>query len=85
MRNIEATVTFTRPFELASLEGAHPAGTYRLSIDEEEIEGLSFAAYRRVATHLFLPSMGEAREARQMVTIDKIELEEAIARDRDRS
>jgi hypothetical protein len=43
-----------------------PAGDYRVVTDEELIEGLSFPAYRRVSTVVFLPGtrarlMGNAR------------------------
>jgi hypothetical protein len=51
-RSIETTVTFRRPFTLTALDGVQPAGTYRLVEEEEEIAGLSFVAFRRVATLL---------------------------------
>jgi hypothetical protein len=55
-RSIETTVTFRRPFTLAALDGVQPAGTYRLVEEEEEIAGLSFVAFRRVATLLHVPA-----------------------------
>jgi hypothetical protein len=48
-------VTFRRPFTLAAIDGAQPAGTSRLSW-EEQIPGLSFVAFRPVATLLHLPA-----------------------------
>ena len=53
-RTTETTVTFRRPFTLLSVEGAQPAGTYRLVTEEEQIPGLSFVAFRRTATLLHL-------------------------------
>ena len=48
-------MTFTRPFSLRGTVGPQPAGSYVVETDEELIEGLSFPAYRRVATTIFLP------------------------------
>ena len=47
VRTTETTVTFKHPFTLPSFDGPQPAGTYRLVMDEEEILGLSFLAFRR--------------------------------------
>ncbi len=47
-------MTFQLPFVLEDTNREVPAGEYRLETDEELIEGLSFPAYRRVATHLYL-------------------------------
>ena len=47
--------------------------------DEELIEGLSFAAYRRVSTVIFVPAPYGLRV--EMVTIDPSELEVAQAQD----
>ena len=55
-RTTETTVTFSRSFTLSAVDGVLPAGTYRVSVDEEEIDGLSFRAFQRVATMLHLPA-----------------------------
>jgi len=55
-RSTETTVTFKHPFMLGSFDAVQPAGTYRLVIDEAEILGLSFPAYRRTATVLHIPA-----------------------------
>ncbi len=85
-RITETTVTFARPFRLPPLEASQPAGTYRLVIDEEEVPGLSFLAYRRTATMLALPAItaaaGPDRGATgQLVTIRPEDLEAALTRD----
>jgi hypothetical protein len=49
IRTTETTVTFKHPFNLQAFDGAFPPGIYRLVIDDEEIAGLSFLAYRRSA------------------------------------
>jgi hypothetical protein len=56
-RTTETTVTFKHPFSLTSLDSRQPAGTYRLVMDEEEILGLSFLAFRRTATMLHIPAL----------------------------
>lgn len=55
LRTTSKTVTFARSFSLDGLDETQPAGSYTVQTDEEPIEGLSFLAYRRVATVIFLP------------------------------
>ena len=55
LRTKRETVTFAHPFTVDGVDGAQPAGAYTVETDEEAIEGLSFLAYRRVATVIFLP------------------------------
>ena len=69
VRTTESTVTFAHPFVLASHDAPLPAGTYRLTTDEEEIIGLSFLAFRRTATLLHLPAIAATTAARQMVMV----------------
>jgi hypothetical protein len=54
-RTSTKTITFFRPFSLQGLDETQPAGTYTIQTDEEPIEGLSFLAYRRIATVIFVP------------------------------
>jgi hypothetical protein len=79
-RSIETTVTFRRPFTLAALDGVQPAGTYRL-VEEEEIAGLSFVAFRRVATLLHVPANPAPGDTCQVVVILPDDLAEALAAD----
>jgi hypothetical protein len=93
-RTTETTVTFERPFLLPPIEALQPAGIYRLVVDEDEVQGLSFLAYRRTATMLSLPAIaagGGPSHAggpshvggpSQVVTIRPEDLEAALARDR---
>ena len=80
-RTTETTVTFRRPFTLAALDGAQPAGIYRVETDEERLEGLSFDAFQRVATMLHLPATSASSGRRQVVTIDPAELTAALEAD----
>lgn len=78
-RTTEITVTFRRSFTLLALEGAQPAGIYRLVREEEQIPGLSFTAFRRTATLLHLPADPVPGGTRQVVSISPGELAEALA------
>ncbi len=80
-RTSRKTVTFTRSFSLRGIDGVQPPGTYTVETDEELIEGLSFPAYRRVATVMFLPPQPGGTIMGQIATIDPLELEAARARD----
>ena len=77
MRTTREAVTFDRPFSLHAVDGVQQAGTYMVEIDEELIEGLSFMAYRRVATTIYLPLRTGAVGSVQAVTVDPHELEAA--------
>ena len=80
-RTTETTVTFSRSFTLSAVDGVLPAGTYRVSVGEEEIEGLSFRAFQRVATMLHLPANPVPGRRRELVQVDPRELASALAAD----
>lgn len=84
MRTTKTTVTFTRPFSLSGFEGLQPAGSYSVETDEELLDGVSFPAYRRMATMMQLPAItakAAAGAARQVAVIDPLQLEAALAAD----
>lgn len=81
IRTTDTEVTFKRPFMLSAFDARQPAGTYRLVIDEEEIFGLSFLAYRRTATMLHTPAMSVQSGRHQVVEIDPEELAAALDAD----
>jgi hypothetical protein len=74
MRTTRESITFDRPFSLSAVDEVQPAGTYTVEIDEELIEGMSFLAYRRVATTLYLPILHGGKGSMQAVTVDPREL-----------
>jgi len=81
MRTTHTMVTFRKPFILSSIEGLQPAGTYRLETDEEQIEGLSFNAFRRLEMTLHLPADPVPGGTRHVVRVDPAELAAALAAD----
>jgi hypothetical protein len=75
------SVTFSRPFSLADVDGIQPAGTYRIQTVDVTLDNLSFLAYRRVSTTIELPAVETAGSRRQVVTIDPLELDAALKKD----
>ena len=78
-RTSSKTVTFRRPFRLKGVDRMLPPADYRVVTDEELIEGLSFPAYRRISTVIFVPA--PSGSAVEMVTIDPLDLQAALAQD----
>ena len=79
VRTSRKSVTFTRPFSLSGIDEVLPAGTYTVETDEELLPGLSFPAYRRLATMMVLRSRGGAPVT--VANIDPLELQAAQERD----
>jgi hypothetical protein len=77
VRTSHKTVTFIRSFSLSGIDEVQPAGTYTVETDEELLPGLSFPAYRRIATLIFLPSRPGSAFLEQVVNVDPLELEAA--------
>ena len=79
VRTIRRTISFLRPFYLKGVDRVLPPGDYQLMTDEELIEGLSFPAYHRVSTAIFVPA--PSGSAIEMVTIDPLDLQAAQDQD----
>ncbi|MBB96905.1 MAG: hypothetical protein CML68_20185 [Rhodobacteraceae bacterium] len=58
LRSSRTEVTFCRPFTLSGYPDELPAGSYELLIEEELIQEISFAAYRRTALFLMVRRVG---------------------------
>jgi hypothetical protein len=78
MRTTRESVTFDRPFSLRAVDEVQPAGTYAVDVDEELIEGLSFLAYQRVATTIYLPLRAGRSGSVQAVRVDPRELDATL-------
>ena len=79
VRTIRRTISFLRPFYLKGVDRVLPPRDYDVVTDEELIEGLSFSAYRRVSTAIFVPA--PSGSAIEMVTIDPVDLQAAQDQD----
>ena len=75
------TVIFKHPFLLPGVDRVLPAGGYRVVTDEELIDGLSFSAYRRVSTMIFVPAQTHQASSIEMVPINPSDL--VVAQERD--
>jgi hypothetical protein len=76
MRSRRETITFRQPFRIKGIDRLLPAGAYEVITDEEMIEGLSFASFRRIATMIMVP--GAARvSSMEMISINAIDLADA--------
>jgi hypothetical protein len=81
MRTSHKTVTFTQPFSLNGIDEVQAAGTYTVETNEEPLQGVSFPAYRRVETLIFLPSRPGGPFVERVVNIDPLELQAVQKRD----
>ena len=80
-RTREMRLTFKRPFVLDGLDETLPPGTYRVETDEELLDGVSFAAYRRVRAMVHLHAEpGHPGVARTLVVEPGV-LDAAVRRD----
>jgi hypothetical protein len=77
MRSRKETVTFQHPFRIEGIDRLLPAGGYEVITDEEMIEGLSFASFRRVATMIMVPAAAPRSSAMEMISISSIALSDA--------
>ena len=76
-RSRRETITFRHPFRIKGIDRLLPAGGYEVITDEEMIEGLSFAAFRRVATMIMVPAEAPRSSMMEMVSISPIDLSDA--------
>jgi hypothetical protein len=76
IRSRREAVTFKHPFLIKGIDRLLPAGTYEVITDEEAIEGLSFAAFRRIATMILVPGATSASTL-EMISIGSVDLANA--------
>ena len=75
-RSRREVVTFRHPFRIRGIKRLLPAGVYQVVTDEETIEGLSFPAWRHVATMITVPADG-MRGAIELLSIGSVDLADA--------
>ena len=80
LRTRSNIVVFKHPFLLKGVDRVLPPGGYRVVTDEELIDGLSFSAYRRVATMIFVPAQSQTSSI-EMATVDPLDIQAAQERD----
>jgi hypothetical protein len=77
IRSRREIVTFKHPFRLRGVDRLLPAGAYEVITDEEMIEGLSFASFRRVATMIMVPAVESRSSTMEMISIGSVDLSDA--------
>ncbi|WP_454915597.1 hypothetical protein [Xanthobacter sediminis] len=85
IRTRDMMVTFDHPFRMSGVDDTLPAGTYHVAIDEEQLLGRSFIAYRAMATMLYTPAVSACGGTSTCLSIDPAELDAAVLRDRQAS
>jgi hypothetical protein len=76
-RSRRETVTFKHTFRIRGIDRLLSAGAYEVITDEEMIEGLSFASFRRVATMIMVPAAAAGNSTMEMISISSIDLSDA--------
>jgi hypothetical protein len=77
MRSRRETITFKHAFRIEGIDRLLSAGAYEVITDEEMIEGLSFPAFRRVATMIMVPAVAPHVAATEMISISSVALSDA--------
>ena len=78
-----STLVFARPFRISTETRLQPAGSYLVETEEELLEGLSFPAYRRIATTITLQSAPTGAVV-QALSVDPADLARAQDADHDK-
>jgi hypothetical protein len=81
IRTTRSVASFKESFSLRSVEGVLPPGDYNVFVDDELVQGLSRAAYRRVSTILQMPSISSPQEQSRLVSISETDLAVALMKD----
>ena len=76
-RSRRETVHFKHPFRIKGIDRLLAPGAYEVITDEEMIEGLSFASFRRVATMIMVPGAAPLISSMEMISIGSVDLSDA--------
>ena len=76
-RSRREVITFRHPFRIKGIDRVLPPGAYEVVTDEEMIEGLSFASFRRVATMITVPAAPPRGSTMEMISIGSVDLSDA--------
>jgi hypothetical protein len=81
IRTTRSVASFSEPFSLRGVEDVLSPGDYNVYFEDELVQGLSRAAYRRVSTILQIPSISSPQEQSRLVSISATDLEVALMKD----
>jgi L-alanine-DL-glutamate epimerase-like enolase superfamily enzyme len=77
-RSRRETINFVHPAVIEGLDRELAPGEYELLIEEELIEGLSFASYRRVATLIIVPGASVHHRSTEMMPVTSAAIADAM-------
>ena len=77
MRSRLETITFKHSFQIKGIDRLLPPGDYEVITDEEMIEGLSFASFRRLATMIMVPAAPPRTLTMERISISPVDLADA--------
>jgi hypothetical protein len=80
-RSRREMVHFKHPFRIKGIDRLLAPGAYEVITDEEMIEGLSFASFRRVATMIIVPGVAPRKSSMEMISINSVDLSDAQRHD----
>jgi hypothetical protein len=80
-RSRREMVHFNHPFHIKGIDRLLAPGAYEAITDEEMIEGLSFASFRRLATMIMVPGVAPRTSSMEMISISAVGLSDARCRD----
>jgi hypothetical protein len=84
LRSNSVTVTFHQSFCLPGHDAAFPAGTYEVLSEDERLDGLTFEAFRRVATFLRISGNGASSGRTELQPVSQRDLDAALLADQGR-
>jgi hypothetical protein len=70
-------IIFKHPFRIKGIDRLLPPGAYEVITDEEMIEGLSFASFRRIATMIMVPAAPPRTLTMERISISPVDLADA--------
>ena len=73
-RLVRKTMIFDRPFRLSGNDELFPAGIYEVATEEEQIDGVSFPAFRRLQTYVTRRSTPDKLGSETAIVVDLDEL-----------
>jgi hypothetical protein len=82
MRSTTATVTFRSSFRLPGHDRDFSSGSYDVLREDERLDGLTFEAFRRVATYLRVWGRGVQAGQTELLPITEKDLDAALLADR---
>lgn len=81
LRSNTMTVTFRQSFCLPGHDAPFPAGTYEVLSEDERLDGLTFEAFRRVATFLRITGNGASSGRTELQPVSQQDLDAALLAD----